>query len=69
MDTILRNATKEELANSVEENLFSMFRSMTDVLNGKFQETAKLGRYHTAPQSPIFSGVCRAHLAAAETSF
>ena len=43
-DVILKNATKEELANAVEENLHDMFRSMTQVLNGDIEETATLGR-------------------------
>jgi hypothetical protein len=40
-DTILKNATAEELANAVEENVFAMFRSMVQALNGQIEETPK----------------------------
>jgi GNAT superfamily N-acetyltransferase len=61
-DFILRNATDEELANAVEENLHAMFRSMVRVLNGEIEETPKLSRYHVFPSSPIFKGVYRTNL-------
>lgn len=67
MDTILKNATKEELANAVEENVIAMFRSMTQVLHGDIEETPKLGRFHTTPASPIFKGVFGAKLSPNET--
>jgi GNAT superfamily N-acetyltransferase len=65
-DIILKNATDEELANAVEENVVAMFRSMVQILNGEIEETPKLGRYHTTPASPIFKGVFRAKLSANE---
>jgi GNAT superfamily N-acetyltransferase len=65
-DIILKNATGEELANAVEENVVAMFRSMVQILNGEIEETLKLGRYHTTPASPIFKGVFRAKLSANE---
>ena len=65
-DFILQNAREAEIANAVEENLHDMFRSMGNVLNGEIEETAKLGRYHAAPASPIFKGVFRANLPADE---
>ena len=65
---ILKNATEEELAQAVEENLHAMFRSMVQVLNGEIEETAKLGRYHAAPSSPIFKGVFHASLSADEAN-
>lgn len=52
----------DELAAAVEENLFAMFRSMTQVLNGDLEENAQLGRYHASPSSPIFKGVFQARL-------
>ena len=63
-DFILKNATEDELANAVEENLYDMFRSMAYVLNGEIEETSELGRYHVAPPSPIFKGVFQANLSA-----
>lgn len=65
-DFILKNATDEELANAVEENLHDMFRSMVRVLNGEIEVTAKMGRYHATPASPIFKGVFHANLSGDE---
>lgn len=65
-DFILKNATDEELANAVEENLHDMFRSMVRVLNGEIEVTAKMGRYHATPASPIFKGVFKANLSGSE---
>ena len=65
-DTILKNATPEQLARAVEENVFAMFRSMVEVLNGDIEETSQLGRYHASPSSPIFKGAYRANLPAEE---
>jgi hypothetical protein len=62
MDSILNNATSEELPTAVEENLVAMFRSMAEVLKGEIEETPTLGRYHAAPLSPIFKGAFRASL-------
>ena len=66
MDTILKNATEEELASAVEENVVAMFRSMVEVLGGEIEETPTLGRYHAAPLSPIFKGAFRANLSEQE---
>ena len=65
-DFILKNASDDELANAVEENVYDMFRSMVHVLNGEIEETSKLRRYHAAPASPIFKGVFQAKLSADE---
>ena len=62
-DPILENASDEQLNRAVEENVFAMFHAMTQVLNGEMEETARLGRYHTSPSSPIFKGAYRANLA------
>ena len=63
-NSILRNATEEELGRAVEENVFAMFIDMTRVLNGEREETARLSRYHASPPSPIFKGAYRARLTA-----
>jgi GNAT superfamily N-acetyltransferase len=65
-DFILKNATDEELANAVEENVHAMFRSMVQALSGELEETPKLSRYHAFPSSPIFKGVYRTNLAGDE---
>jgi GNAT superfamily N-acetyltransferase len=65
-DTILKNATDEQLGQAVEENVFAMFRSMTQVLSGEIEENPRLSRYHTAPSSPIFKGTYRTNLPSEE---
>ena len=65
-DLILDNATDEQLNRAVEENVFAMFRAMTQALNGEMEETARLSRYHTSPSSPIFKGAYRTKLRAEE---
>lgn len=37
-DFLLKNVTKEELGGAVEENMYAMFNSMTQVLNGEQEE-------------------------------
>ena len=61
-DSILRNATDEQLGLAVEENVYAMFRSMTEVLNGEIEETDQLSRFHAWPSSPIFKGAFRPRL-------
>jgi len=58
-DPILKNARDAQLGPAVEENVFAMFRSMTQVLNGDIEENPNLSRYHAAPSSPIFKGAYR----------
>jgi hypothetical protein len=65
-DIILKNASEEELANAVEENIIAMGRSMAQVLNGDIEETPQLGRFYAFPQSPIFKGVFRTTLSVEE---
>ena len=40
-DFILKDATNEELGRSVEENVFAMFNSMTQVLHGEGKRDRK----------------------------
>lgn len=61
-DSILRNATDEQFGLAVEENVYAMFRSMTQVLNGEIAETDQLSRFHAWPSSPIFKDAFRAQL-------
>jgi GNAT superfamily N-acetyltransferase len=65
-EPILKNATEEELGRAVEENVFAMFRSMNEVLNGEIEEGPQLSRYHAWPFSPIFKGAYRTNLTADE---
>ena len=61
-DPILENATDEQLGPAVEDNVFAMFRSMSQILNGDIEENPKLSRYHATPTSPIFKGAYRTDL-------
>jgi GNAT superfamily N-acetyltransferase len=62
----LTHASEAELADAVEANFHSWFRSMARVLNGDLEETPTLSRYHCPPRAPIFNGVWGARLASHE---
>jgi GNAT superfamily N-acetyltransferase len=62
-ESILTHPTESELADAVEENVYAMFRAMTQALGGEIEESPNLGRYFTAPFSPIFKGAFQARLA------
>ena len=65
-DTILRNATDEQLGYAVEENLFALFRAMTALPDSQLEETAKLSRHFSFPTNPMYKGVWGTRLAADE---
>ena len=57
-DSILKNATDEELGLAVFENLYDLFRAMaTDLPEGQLMEGEKLSRHLTFPTNPMFKGV------------
>jgi ribosomal protein S18 acetylase RimI-like enzyme len=56
-----------DLMSAVEENLFDLFRAMHSLLGGELQETDRLCRHLTFPTNPMFKGVWRTRLSAAET--
>lgn len=64
---ILKSASDEQLGLAVEENVFAMFNSMTEVLNGEIEENPQLSRFRAAPRSPIFKGANRTKLTSDET--
>ena len=64
--TLLTQPTQAELAAAVEENLFDLFRAMTSVLGGEIEESDRLCRHLTFPTNPMFKGVWRTRLSAAE---
>ncbi len=66
-DTPLTNAAEPDLANAAEDNLFALFRAMTQALGGELEENGRLSRYYTHPLSPLFKGVFQARLAPDET--
>lgn len=68
MDTapILTNPSEAELAAAVEENLFDLFRAMTALPGTEIEESDKLSRHLAFPSNPMFKGVWRTRLAAAE---
>ena len=66
-ETILTNPSEAELAAAVEENLFDLFRAMASTLPGsEIEEGDKLSRHLAFPTNPMFKGVWRTRLAAAE---
>jgi GNAT superfamily N-acetyltransferase len=67
MNVPLRNASISELSAAVEENLYSLFRAMADVLpDGELIENDKFSRHLTFPHNPMFKGVWRTRLSDVE---
>lgn len=64
-DNILKNATDEQLALAVFENLHDLFRAMAKNLpEGQLIESEKLSRHLTFPTNPMFKGVWKTQLSA-----
>ncbi|MBI1880914.1 MAG: GNAT family N-acetyltransferase [Chloroflexi bacterium] len=67
METILTNPSNVELAAAVEENLFALFRVMATTLSdSELVEGEKLSYHLAFPSNPMFKGVWRTRLSAAE---
>ena len=64
--TMLTQPSALDLMSAVNENLFDLFRAMAHVLGGELQETDRLCRHLTFPTNPMFKGVWRTRLSAAE---
>ncbi|MCK6629827.1 MAG: GNAT family N-acetyltransferase [Anaerolineae bacterium] len=64
--TVLVNPSEAELAAAVEENLFDLFRAMMALPGSEIDEGDKLSRHLAFPHNPMFKGVWRTRLAAAE---
>lgn len=63
MDTILKNATDEQLGMAVFENLYDLFRAMANTLpDSDFVETEEFSRHLTFPTNPMFKGVWNTRL-------
>lgn len=66
-ELILTNPSEVELAAAVEENLFALFRTMAATLpKSELVEGEKLSYHLTFPSNPMFKGVWRTRLSAAE---
>jgi hypothetical protein len=64
---VLADLSDAELAAKVEENLFALFRFMAATLpGGQIEEAAQLSRHLAFPTNPMFKGVWRTRLDAAE---
>lgn len=63
---ILTSPSEAELAAAVEENLFDLFRAMTTLPGTEIEEGNKLSRHLAFPSNPMFKGVWRTRLTAAE---
>jgi ribosomal protein S18 acetylase RimI-like enzyme len=64
--TMLTHPSELDLMTAVDENLFDLFRAMQTVLGGEIEETDRLCRHLTFPTNPMFKGVWRTRLPAAE---
>ena len=63
VDTILKNATDEQLGLAVFENLYDLFRAMADSLpDSQFVEEEGFSRHLTFPTNPMFKGVWNTRL-------
>lgn len=68
MLSMMTRPTETELAVSVQENLFALFRTMAANLSGgEIEEGPGLSRHHTFPTNPMYKGVWATHLAVEET--
>ena len=56
------NATPEELATTVEGNLYALFRRMATLPGAEIEETARLGMHNAPFANPMFRGVWRTRL-------
>lgn len=66
-DSILKNATDEQLGLAVFENLYDLFRAMAHALpKAILNETEKLSRHLSFPTNPMFKGVWKSRLTADE---
>jgi len=65
-ENILINPSEAELVAAVEENLFNLFRAMMALPSSEIDEGDKLSRHLAFPHNPMFKGVWRTRLAAAE---
>jgi GNAT superfamily N-acetyltransferase len=67
MDSILKNATTEQLGLAVQENLFALFRAMTMLSDSHLEETAYLSRHLTFPSNPMYKGAWNTHIPPEQT--
>ena len=65
-ETILTHPSEIDLMTAVDGDLFDLFRAMAHVLDGELEETDRLCRHLTFPTNPMFKGVWRTRLSAAE---
>lgn len=66
MNAILTQATDEQLAAAVEENLFALFRAMHAIPGAVLVEGEKLSYHHAFPTNPMFKSIWATHLSADE---
>ena len=62
-NSILRDASDEQLALAVETNLFALFRAMSTLPNSEIEETTKLSRHLAFPTHPFYQGAWGTNLA------
>ncbi|MCC6500638.1 MAG: GNAT family N-acetyltransferase [Anaerolineales bacterium] len=62
-DSILVNATDEQLGLAVQTNLFDLFRAMMALPNSQIEETSTLSRHLASPTNPMYKGAWGTNLA------
>jgi len=60
--TILTEATEDELGMAVHENLYALFRSMQALPGCEVVESDRLSHHFAFPANPMFKGVWNTHL-------
>jgi GNAT superfamily N-acetyltransferase len=65
-DSVLKNATDEQLALAVQENIFALFRAMSTLPGSQIEETPRLSRHFATPTNPFYKGVWGTNLAPEE---
>ena len=66
IEPVLSDATDEQLAAAVEENLFALFRAMAGALGGEIVEGEGLSHHLAFPTNPMYKGAWRTRLSAAD---
>jgi GNAT superfamily N-acetyltransferase len=56
-ESILKNASDDQLGLAVEANLFALFRAMASLPGSEIEETQRLSRHLTPPTNPMYKGV------------
>jgi ribosomal protein S18 acetylase RimI-like enzyme len=65
--SILTEASEQQLADAVQENLFASFRAMASLPKSEIIEGERFSMHHAFPDNPVFKGVWKSRFSTAET--